>query len=189
MEKLKSISNHAYERYVQRIMGYTEQCDINRYISQNKELITERINKLYQYSEQVYEGQAIKGKEHQKVFVKDTWVLIVSPSETLITLFESNFPLGDEFNKTFIESCVKKLQSLHRELDELNGHINENIKSYSEEIEFNKERIKELHKEIRMYEDRNKALDTLKSTELIPRVDKEQEIKDVVNTLCSKKMF
>ena len=47
------ITKHAEERYVERIMGYSERGDIISYIAENKDLIAERLNKMVEFGTEI----------------------------------------------------------------------------------------------------------------------------------------
>lgn len=109
MEERLMITQHCAERYAERIMSRDTKADIAVYVAQNKEKIEENINKLYEYSELIYSG-VLKDKNPVNVHLNGTWVLLVNKDKAkAITMYKIDFGLGEEFNKTFIEQMMNKI--------------------------------------------------------------------------------
>lgn len=103
MDNIKNytISNHALQRYAERIME-KEGIDVNRFVTLNEEKIKTDINKMIEYGDLIFSG-----KQFQKdckgnvidVYIKDTWVILVDgKAKTVITIYKIDLGLGDEFN-------------------------------------------------------------------------------------------
>lgn len=180
------ITQHALERFSERIMGYTEQAQINKYISENKNTIEERLNKMYKYSTYIYFGK-IKKYEQSHIFVKDNWVLIVDKNlEKAITVYQLDLGLGEDFNKEFVNKVVDKIQHLQKEHDDYQAKAEAENKEYRETIEYNKNEIKQYNSYIDSLNKTNEALNTLINNNHIKPKAKRDEILKMVTMLVSK---
>ena len=78
LETLK-VSNHAKERYSERIMDKDNKADMLVFIQKNEQKIKEDIFKMITYGEILYSGKPTVdyNKQPVDIFLKDTWVVIV----------------------------------------------------------------------------------------------------------------
>ena len=184
------ITKHAEERYVERVMGYTDKQEIASYIVQNKDLISDRIDKMFEYGELLYSGKVKEGN-FVNVIINGTWVLLTDrKNEKLITLYKVDLISDDEdFNKLFVDKMLEKINSIKSNLENHRDKYNEDIKSTRAEIESNKARIKQYedlitkHRQVNnVLEDYIKVCDTEVSAI-------EHEYKIAIEDLVSNKIF
>lgn len=158
------ISKHCAERFAERIMGRDEKLSINTYIAQNENKINERINKMYEYGEKIYEGKTKEDNNFVHIFFSNPWVLLTDRKEEIaITLFKieavnADTPEDEELNRLFVESRIKKIHILKDEMDRLKSEQEEETKEFRQEIEENKESIKQLEDTILALRKRNEGL-------------------------------
>ena len=124
------ITKHAEERYTERLMDYTDKQDIAMYIAQNKDLIAERITKMVDYGELIYEGK-IRDGNYVKVILKDNWVVILDRKD------------DDEFNKLFVTRMKEKIFDIKSRQTKAKEQTSKKKQSYLDSINENKQRVKE----------------------------------------------
>lgn len=158
------ISKHCAERFAERIMGRDEKLSINTYIAQNENKINERINKMYEFGKKIYEGKTKENNNFVHVFFSSPWVLLTDRNEEIaITLYrvEAVAPeteADEELNQLFIETRIKKLDKIGNEIDKAKALQLEETKSFRDEIEENKNKIKEYEDLIMGFRKRNEGL-------------------------------
>ena len=133
-EKQYTISQHAKERFAERIMERDNMTDIRMFINDHDNDICERINKLITYGTMIYEGQ-IKDYKANQVYLKDRWVIIVDPKKNnVVTLYKIN--LGDdEVSDLFINKMLNKISSAKNYADEISEKVNKDISEWRELID------------------------------------------------------
>lgn len=158
------ISKHCAERFAERIMGRDEKLSINTYIAQNESKINERINKMYEYGEKIYEGKTKEDGSFVHIFFNNPWVLLTDRKEEVaITLYKVEVVSADtdedeELNKLFVDSRIKKLRAIKDDIEKYNAAQEEETKEFREEIEENKDEIKALEDRIMALKKRNEGL-------------------------------
>lgn len=184
------ITKHASERYVQRVMGYTDKQDIALYIVQNKDLIHERINKMIQYGEIIFKGKVNNGN-FVNVTIHDTWVIFTDRENSrVITLYKISLINSDEcFNKLFIEKIKAKIHASSLKLEQLTQKNNDEKNELKIKIEKNKVKIKEFEALIRELKSSNDAYSSVIDTYDAELHIISTEIKHTVENLVSEKIF
>ena len=119
MEQL-SITNHAMERYAKRIANRETTIDVNTYVQLNKDKITEDINTMIHFGNRIYTGRVGQREERPvNVYLSGTWVILTDIlDKTVITVYKVNLGLDEEFNKTFINGILKRMEEHKAELAE-----------------------------------------------------------------------
>lgn len=138
------ITKHAEERYTERLMDYSDKQDIATYIAQNKDLIAERITKMVNYGELIYEGK-IRDGNYVKVILKDNWVVLLDrKGDKVITLYKiCLIKNDDEFNKLFVAKMKEKISDIKSSQTKTKEQTSKKKQSYLDSINENKQRIKE----------------------------------------------
>lgn len=144
MEQL-SITNHAMERYAKRIANRETTIDVNTYVQLNKDKITEDINTMIHFGNRIYTGRVGQREERPvNVYLSGTWVILTDIlDKTVITVYKVNLGLDEEFNKTFINGILKRMQEHKAELAEAQKQTEEEKKSYQSIIADNNAQINE----------------------------------------------
>lgn len=160
------VSKHCAERFAERIMGRDEKVSVNTYIAQNEDKINERINKMHEYGKKIYEGRTKEGNNFVNIFFSNPWVLLTDRNEeTAITLYrvEAVAPeteADEELNKLFIETRISKLEKIDAEIEEAKAARFNETKAFREEIEENKDKIREYEDLILSLRKRNEGIQT-----------------------------
>ena len=133
------------ERYAKRIANRETTIDVNTYVQLNKDKITEDINKMIQFGNRIYTGRVGQREERPvNVYLSGTWVILTDIlDKTVITVYKVNLGLDEEFNKTFINGILKRMEEHKAELAEAQKQTEEEKKSYQSIIADNNAQINE----------------------------------------------
>lgn len=189
MEEVKyNVTNHAMERYAERVAGKTEIANMRMYISEHKEDINERIHKLINYGTLIYEGK-VKEYPVSRVYYKDYWVVIVDPkTRNVVTLYKVD--LGDdEVNELFVGKTLAKLGIEKIVAKELTDKTEKQKKEYQSIIDGNNSEIAYYKKLIKSMEEVNESYKTLIKNVNLDVDVQEIKIRNLVETLISGRKF
>lgn len=143
-----NITNHAKERYVERIQGINGTNNIKQYIAQNEQIIEERINKLFEYAELIFTGQVGGDKTAKNFYLNDDICLVID-GDCIRTIYKINFAFPEKTRLMVIEDLKNEIQRLQKEL-----YVEETILA-DKDIEIDT-KISELQSEINgLYEEIN----------------------------------
>lgn len=190
-----TISKHAMERYAERIMGKDGTWDINRFITSSEEKIITDINKLIQFGELIYSGKQSKkdGKASNaiiNVYLKDCWVILVnSNTKNVITLYKIDLGLDEEFNKSYVNAMVEKLNAKKEFLKSVTEEVEEEIVVYKDLIEDAEIQIKNYKAMIKNLEELCGAYKTVIENNNVKTAQANQGVVEVLNTLIGKREF
>ena len=186
------ITNHAKQRYSERIMDKDSKLDVTRFIVENEEKIKTDIGKMIDYGQLIYEGyQKRDGKtNHISVYLKDSWVVLCDPvRETVITLYKVDLGLDDDFNKMYIEKMLEKITCAKNRLLDTKSKLDDEIKNYQEIIDDNNSMINEYRGYIKNLEELNEGYQKVISSNYVSIDVLKRELADAVNSLIGKKEF
>ena len=141
-----SISQHAKQRYAERIRNKDEIIEINTFVVQHEDKIKEDINTMIERGEIIFEGKQDYTTNNNivQVFLKDTWVIIVDPAKhTVVTLYSIDLGLGNEFNIDYISKMKAKISAEKERIKETAERIREQKETYGALIEDNEKVIAE----------------------------------------------
>lgn len=182
-----NISNHALERYAERVIGKED--NIQTYVAEHKDKIINDINTLLSHSDQIYEGPTLKSK-HMKVFVKDTWIFLLDPAkDTLVTLYRINLGAGSDFDNQYMIIMLDKLSQAQSELSQKSSEISDFCKEYKSIIDDNNLEIAKYRKAIKNLEAINKNYQDIIDNQENLLTSYYQNMFDILNTLISKRVF
>ena len=191
LETLK-LSNHAKERYAERIMDKDNKADVLVFIQKNEQKIKEDIFKMITYGELLYSGKPTVdyNKQPVDIFLKDTWVIIVDiAKQNVVTLYSIDLGLGDEFNKEYINRLLEKLKQAKERHEEALIGINTQTETYNSIIKENIEQINNYRQIVKNLEKQNQGyMDVIESLR-IENTAAERGVRDVIATMTGKKVF
>lgn len=191
LETLK-VSNHAKERYSERIMDKDNKADMLVFIQKNEQKIKEDIFKMITYGELLYSGKPTVdyNKQPVDIFLKDTWVVIVDiTKQNVITLYSIDLGLGDEFNKQYIEKLLEKLKQAKERHEEALIGINTQIDTYNTIIKENVDQISEYRRIIKSLENQNQGYLEVIDNLRVENTAAERGVRDVIAVMTGKKVF
>lgn len=187
-----NISQHAKERYAERIKRKTELIDINRFIIENEEKIVKDIKLMIQYAECIYIGKNTKKDRFGAintiaVYVKDTWVLIYDTSKnTLVTLFKIETGLDDDFNKLYTDKMIEKLKIMQKEAEDTKERVRQKNNELKIQIEEHNGLILEYKNYIKKLEEANNGYKAIMESNLIKVSQAEDDVEKIIDRLVSK---
>ena len=191
LETLK-VSNHAKERYSERIMDKDNKADMLVFIQKNEQKIKEDIFKMITYGELLYSGKPTVdyNKQPVDIFLKDTWVVIVDiTKQNVFTLYSIDLGLGDEFNKQYIEKLLEKLKQAKERHEEALIGINTQIDTYNTIIKENVDQINEYRRIIKSLENQNQGYLEVIDNLIVENTAAERGVRDVIAVMTGKKVF
>lgn len=183
-----NITTHAQERFVERMMNKDNYTDIRRHIEKHACDIEERINKLINYGQLIFEGKI--GKYNLcKYFYKDYWVVAVDPkTKNVITLYKIN--LGDdEVNDLFVNKMLARIKNEQDKLKDIEETAKNTVSSLRESIEDTNNEIAYYRKMIKSLEEVNDSYNILIKNANLEVEKQNKEISNLVEILIAKKQF
>lgn len=187
------ISNHASERYAERIMDKDNTNNINRFVMDNREKIKTDINKMIEFGECIFVGKQSqkdgKGKV-LNVYLNGCWVVLVdSSNETVVTLYKIDLGLGDEFNKTYISKMMDKINESKKELEYVQLEVLKESNMYREMIDNTEAQINEYKAMIKNLEELCNGYTMVIGNNNVKISQANRKVADCVNAMINKKEF
>lgn len=117
-----NITDHAYERYAERVKGRKTPQEISIIVRDNKEKFTKELKFLYLSSETIYHG-AIGGNKNNNTDVManpDGWLLIYDrDKKNLVTLYKIELGTGDpDFDRQYVKLALAQIAKLKEKSQE-----------------------------------------------------------------------
>lgn len=188
-----NISNHAAQRYAERIMGKDDTMEASSFATLYREKIKNDINKLIQYGTLIYTGRQFQkdGRGNiMDVYVKDCWVVLVDQKiSNVITLYKIDLGLGDEFNLTYVSKMVEKINAQKELLDTTQKQVQEESDMYRELISGAETQIKEYRSMIKNLEALCGGYKDIVDNNCVKVSQANRNVAEMVNTLIAKKEF
>ena len=187
-----SLSNHARERYAERIMGKDDKMDVQSFIMQHEDKIYDDISQMIEYGEVIYEGQQVRSKDTRpcKYYFRNDWIVVVNPQDKkVVTLFKIDLGAGDEMNKLYIHTMLQKLNEAKAKVADNLAILKELKSSYENAIQENNELIADYKSKIKSLENQNDSLNKLLQEEKTNIAIAEEEMRDVIATLTAGTKF
>ena len=187
-----TLTKHVKERYAERIMNRDEETDVNRFIITHADKIEKDIEKMIEYGEVIYEGKAVKeyNKNPVKYILNGHWIVVVdTKASTVITIFKIDLGAGEEFNESYIDKMLEKINTARQKADEKVEEIQNLTITYSSLITENEEKIKELQQLIKSLHSQNENLKELIQEQKTNLEIAEQEIREIVKIMTTGSKF
>lgn len=191
MSETYTISEHAMQRYAERIMGKEDGSDVFRFVIDHKTKIEKDINSMLKNAELIYIGRKDHGKGKMvSVYRKGLWLIIVgNDSNHVITLYKTELGLGEDFNKEYMSRMMEKINACKNEFEEVSSKLQEESDTYKSMIEDAQEQIKEYRTMINNLEKMCEGYKMVIDNNKVLTAQHEQSIKDLINGLTRSKEF
>ena len=182
------ITQHAKERYAERIMERDTTADIRAFISKHNQDITEWINKLINYGTLLYTG-AIKDHAAVRAFLNDYWCILVDAKvNRVITLYKID--LGDEeVNELFVRKTLDKIAAAKENVYKVSSKTDQDIIDYQDIIQTNNIDIQQLKNKIKSLETINEGDELLIKGAKSSVNEARYEVRTLVEQLIAKRNF
>lgn len=186
-------SRHSQQRYAERIMDKKNPCDMNLFISNHIQKITEDLNKMVEYGDLVYEGRATNKDYNNaviRIYMNDTWVVLLDPARNnIITVFAIDLGCGDEMNDLYVSKLREKLAETKAVYEEKCSEIDERKSEYEQLIEENQKTIDYYRSINNSLEEQNESYRTIIKNLESNKQLAETAVREVVGTLTSRPIF
>ena len=186
------ISQHAKERYAERIMDRESKIDVMTYVIQNEQKIKEDIFKMIEYGFLIYSGKSTSdyNKQNVDVFLNGTWVVIVDIQKcNVVTLYSIDLGVGNEFNQQYITQILAKLKKAKDEYQEAIDAIVAETNNYELLIKENDIQIEEYTRIIKSLQNQNQAYKDVIESMQTKKMITEKNVRDIVAKMIGKKVF
>lgn len=193
MENIYTISKHSKERYVERIIGKTDNNEIQKFIVEHEDKILTDINKFIEYGEIIYSGKQTQkdGKTNIiDVYLKDTWVVLVDNKiKNVITLYRIDLGCDEEFNHQYISKMLERLNENKEKLTKVKEEVEKETAMYRDMINDATEQIKEYRAMIKNLENLCNGYQTIIENNTVKTAEANMEVANTINKLIGKKEF
>ena len=184
------LTQHAKERYAERIMEREEKPDIMVFIAQNEEKIQRDIEKMVEFGELLYSGPTFKDNQIVNVYLNGLWIVILSSDhKTVVTLYPVDLGISEELNKTFVEAASKKIRELNEEYEVTKKEIDNIIKDHQQLIKDNEDIINENKKIIKCLEEQNESYKSYIKSQSTKLTLALTDIRTIITKLIGKNRF
>lgn len=188
-----TISKHAKERYVERIMSKSDNNEIQRYIVENDEKIIDYINKLIHHGDLIYSGKQTQKDSKGNVidvYLKNCWCILVdNKASNVITVYKIDLGCGDEFNQQYIDKMMEKLNAAKDELMTAKIKVETESSMYKDMILDCQVQINEYKTMIKNLEGLCNAYQDIIDNNIVKVSQTNRSVAEIVNTLIGKKEF
>lgn len=188
-----TISNHAKQRYAERIMGKDDKIDANSFVTLHEEKIQTDINKMLQYGELIYTGRQLQKDSKGSVidvYLKDCWVLLAdNKTKNVITLYKIDLGLDDEFTKVYIYKMMEKLNQSKNKLQDIQNQVQTESNMYKQMVDEAEAQIKEYRTMIKNLEELCVGYKSIIDNNYVKVSQANRDVAEVINTLIAKKEF
>lgn len=187
------ISNHAKNRYAERILNKDDNNEIQRFITENDEKIKTDINKMISYGEVIFTGKQSQkdGKGNVvSVYLKDTWVILVdTKNENVITLYRVDLGCGDDFNNQYVSKMMDKLNESKDALMTTKIEVETESNMYKDMIADAQVQINQYKGFIKNLEELCNSYQGIINNNIIKVSQANRGVAEIVNTLINKREF
>lgn len=186
------ITQHAKERYAERIRGKEELGDIKSYIANNEEKIDRDLNTMLEHAELIYIGRSISeyNKNVVEVHLCHDWVLIVDPAkQNIVTVYKIDLNVGQQFNNEYIKRALEMLNTAKKELENEKIDCLSQEEAYTNIIQENNNVIAEYKRMIKALEEQNESYQAMANS-LATNIElKEVQVRKIVAGLVGRRVF
>lgn len=186
------ISEHAKQRYTERIMDKSDKISVLTFIKTHEDKIQTDIDKMIEFGELIYTGAPTSqyNKEPVDVYLSGTWVVIVDHKrQKVITLYSIDLGVGKEFNEEYINKLLEQLRLAQGKYDEVRKQIDVSNEELNILVSDNEDAITNYKKLIKSLEEQNESYkDMIKTSKATLDVE-ENNVKEILARLIGKKVF
>ena len=191
-----SLSQHAKERYAERIKDLEDKSTIAVWVTQNEQKIIDDVAKMIEYGELLYSGVSTSANQPQDnandivdIYLNGLWVIILNKNKNqVITLYPIDLGINDEeMNKIFTQRLKIKIEEANNYYEEVKKSVLKQKQDLQDQIADNESAIANYKKLIQGLEEYNET-----SRELILKSNAqlkvaENGIRDLICKLIGRK--
>jgi hypothetical protein len=192
MDLIYKVSNHAKQRYAERIMDKDEKIDVNRFVTLNEDKIIIDLNKMIEHGELIYSGKSSRDNRGNviDVYAKNCWIILVdNRAKNVVTLYKIDLGLGEEFNQNYVDKMIEKLYEKKELVEEAKALAAKETDVYKEIIEDSENQIKNYKAMIKNLEDLCTGYKLVIENNMTKVTEAQMKAAEVLNKLIDKKEF
>lgn len=186
-------SNHAKERYAERIMDKETKLEVNVFIQEHEEKIKSDITKMIQYGTLLYSGKPtsdIYDRRPVDIYQNGLWIIIVDTGRNnVVTLYSIDLGVGDELNHEYVGKLLGMLNAAKQNYEEVKAEIELQANTYRDIIAQNESIIATYRKDIKELEKYNEDLRGVIEGLETRTTLADREVRDIVAKMIGKKIF
>ena len=186
-------SNHAKERYAERIMDKETKLEVNVFIQEHEEKIKSDITKMIQYGTLLYSGKPtsdIYDRRPVDIYQNGLWIIIVDTGRNnVVTLYSIDLGVGDELNQEYVGKLLGMLNAAKQNYEEVKAEIELQANTYRDIIAQNESIIATYRKDIKELEKYNEDLRGVIEGLETRTTLADREVRDIVAKMIGKKIF
>lgn len=110
-----NITNHAKERYLERIQGITDDKTRKQYLAVNNERIEKEILDMYNYSALIYTGQLGGDKTTKDYYMNKDTALVVG-GDDIVTIYPIKFNFPEHTQSVVIKDLILAIEKLEDDI-------------------------------------------------------------------------
>ena len=187
------ISQHAKERYAERIMDKTDKTEMAAFINTHEEKIFNDISKMIEFGSKIYEGATTNQQSKAKyivVYLNGTWVVLIDPkTNTVITLYTVDLMVGKDFNDMYMDLIKDKINSLKDSINQTVDSLNKSNNDIKTSIVEEEEEVKNLRKELNRLQDRIEVQRQMIESNNLAIAAEKEKMKDFINNFLKRKVL
>jgi hypothetical protein len=191
-----NISEHARQRYVERVRGKDNRNDIAQFSVTNRDRIDEALRKMLGFGEEIYFGETIHSKNSKgetkkiHILISGSWFFLVSEDNALITLYKKDFGFEDEaFNKSYVKRVVKEVERLNEVATEASAKEKGEREKLQHDVNETDAAISDLRRRIKTLEQENEARKELLKLMNADAREAQNDIKDFISNIVGTRLF
>lgn len=184
-----NLVKHFYKRWVERVVKIEDEVAVNRYITENQEMIKEHAEEMFCYATFMYKGQ-IGDHITRNYYIKDSYILITNASDdALITVFEVDYGFTGDVNDFIRKRTMEDIQEMYDDLEEAKKEVAATLEAENAKLLALDVEIEELKKTLEQKKSQHKfILEGTKTLNQAPALI-EGQIKVLATKLIQSKFY
>jgi hypothetical protein len=152
------ITEHAKERYAERIAGRDNKLDAKSYVATNGEKIVSDLTEMVERGKEAYRGPLGPNKKPTVILIQGTWLLVMSPDNALITLFKKDLGLSEKLNQMAMEEVAGAIAKRRAAIEAIEEENQDRLEQIADDLDYSEARAKEHRKLAKELDDYAEAL-------------------------------
>lgn len=157
-----NIKKHAMKRWVQRVLNIKDKIEIDRYVTENEEMLKDNILKTFGYSSFIYKGQIGDNVTRNFYIQQDIIFVVNTTNDAIITVYMVDFGFPKHINLNVARELLLEVHGLIKEKEEADFEVLENIEAINNKIADLDTQIELTKKHLKSLEEQKKAHDEMK---------------------------
>ena len=184
-----TLTQHAKERYVERVKGITHPGAVRDYIEKHSDEIKHGLEDMLSKSELLYQGLDLSSNPRE-VYLTDFWLILIDTKRNcIVTLYKVDFGVGEDFDREFIKRYRVKLRNAIERMETTEAEVQAETQKIRECISGNNAELKKLNALCSQLQEQNTAYNTLITNLDAKNGLAQHEVKTILKELLGKRVF